>query len=816
MLALDEYNRKRHFTTTREPRAKTAKKDSGKPEFVVQKHAASHLHYDFRLEINGVLKSWAVPKGPSLDPSIKRLAMQVEDHPYEYRKFEGTIAKGNYGAGQVIVWDRGSFEPLAPLGQKDLVAGLKTGHLSFILYGEKLKGEFTLVKNYKMADNAWLLIKKDDHFAKPRGDVLDLEYSVISGNSIEDLKRAGSLPSLDQAKKASYPRKIKPMLATLVEQPFDNAEWLFEIKWDGYRAIGGWDGTTPQLYSRNGSDFLPTYKAIADDLRKLKHPAIMDGEIVIVDKGGKATFSKLQNYAKKPSGRLIYYAFDLLWYDGHDLRDLPLIDRKQMLKQLISTNEAIEYCDHIRGRGRDFFMAVSNQGLEGMMAKKAESIYRDGYRSKLWLKVKTHKRQEVVIGGFSEPKGSRKSIGALLTGVYENGELIYSGRVGSGIPSSFLPDLRRQLDKLENRSSPFLQKIKPNGEVHWVEPKLVAEVSFSEWTRAGHMRQPIFEGMRTDKNPQDIRKQLPQVNSSDRTKTQAKAAVDRVSFTHLEKRFWPELGISKGDLVDYYKNVQDTMLPYLLDRPCNLLRHPNGPKGKSFYQKDMQSLKLPKWAKTVSVYSESNQKKIEYFVINCPDSLFYLVQLGCIEINPWSSRRGSLDSPDWAVIDLDPEGVEFTRVVEVALEVKKVCDNLKVPSYAKTSGQTGIHIFIPTGAKYSYPQVRQFSELIAHLTHQTTGPLTSLIRSPAKRQHKIYLDYLQNRESQTLVAPYSVRPSAEATVSAPLKWEEVNYNLRPQDFTLKTMPARLKEVGDLWKPVLEPGVDIRAVLKQLN
>jgi bifunctional non-homologous end joining protein LigD len=506
-MSLAKYKQKRHFDKTPEP-AGAVKKAKGKQlEFVVQKHRASRLHYDFRLEMGGALKSWAVPKGPSLNPADRRLAMMVEDHPYEYRKFEGIIPDGNYGAGNVIIWDRGWYE----LDRQDkswpdsLEAGLKKGELKFVMHGEKLKGSFALVKTPRMGDNAWLLIKHKDKFAKT-ADITSQEKSVVSGRRVEDL--GGSELNLSDAPRSPLPASLKPMLATLTDSAFDDPDWLFEIKWDGYRAIGSWDGKTAELYSRNGQDF-SKYSEVIEALRRLKHHVVLDGEVVAVDEDGRSNFGWLQNYGSDPKGQLVYYVFDILWLNGHDLSALPLESRKNILKQVVPTGEAIIYSSHVKNKGRQFFKAAANQKLEGIMAKYGLSVYKTGIRSRDWLKIKTHLRQEAVIGGFTEPKGSRKYIGALILGVYEGAELVYMGHAGGGIPSKQLPQLRKQLENLERQTSPFNDKIRPNAPVHWVQPKLVAEVSFSEWTADRRMRQPIFIGLREDKAAKDVKREMP-------------------------------------------------------------------------------------------------------------------------------------------------------------------------------------------------------------------------------------------------------------------------------------------------------------------
>lgn len=810
MASLSKYNQKRDFAQTSEPEGKVRRAKTKQLQFVVQKHDASHLHYDFRLEIDGVLKSWAVPKGPSLNPHYKRLAMMTEDHPFDYRTFEGVIPEGNYGAGEVIVWDNGTYQMVNDKDgkPKDPIKSLEHGHLDFILKGKKLAGRFTLVKKGKeYEDNAWLLIKTKDDQATD-DDITERVESVLSNKVLS--RDRSAVHDLNAAPTAPLPQAVKPMLATLVKEPFDDAEWLFEIKWDGYRAIGSWDGRHESLYSRNNIDFSSKYPPVYEALRQLNHKVVLDGEIVAVDDEGRSKFVWLQNYGREPQGSLAYYVFDILWCDGHDVRDWPLIKRKALLKEILGDNDRLRYSDHIVGKGGDFFEMAKQRQLEGIMAKRCDSRYIEDYRSKQWLKVKTHLRQEVVIGGYTEPRGSRKHLGALVMGVYEDGKLRYVGHTGGGIPPKLMPELRKTLESIEQKESPFSEKVKPNAPVHWVKPDLLAEVSFAEWTQDGHMRQPIFVGLRADKPPQSVGREKPKEVS-----VTGQSVESRVKFSHSDKIFWPELGITKGDLLDYYMAVGETMLPYIKDRPESLLRQPNGYKGKSFFQKDVAGT-VPDWARTIKIYSESNQKDIEYFVAENLEDLQLLVQLGCIEINPWSSRVNSLDRPDWVVIDLDPEGVEFTDVVRVALEVKKLCDEIKISSYPKTSGKTGIHIFIPTGGKYTYDQVKIFAEIMANIVQQRTADITSVERSPKKRQHKIYIDFLQNRKGQTLAAPYAVRPTKEASVSAPLDWDEVNNKLSPANFTIKNMTKRLKSAGDIWQPVLGKGIDIEKAIDNLS
>lgn len=812
-MSLGKYFSKRRFDTTPEPKGSVKKGEAKKLAFVVQKHHASSLHYDFRLELDGVLKSWAVPKGPSLSPHDRHLAMEVEDHPYSYRTFEGIIPEGNYGAGNVIVWDEGWYEPYQDSRNNEVILHeqLKKGHLTFILHGKKLKGEFALIKMHDKDEKVWLLIKKGDEFASETTDISQEDTSVKSGRRVDDLSE--QLPDIKSYPTVKKPRHIKPMLCTLIDEPFDSKDWLFEIKWDGYRAIASKYNGSIELYSRANTDFSTHYPPIAEAIRTLKHDVVLDGEIVVTDKDGVPHFEALQNWRHTPEGELTYQAFDLLWYDGHDLRNMPLIERKQLLASLIHTESVLRYSDHVEHEGVALFRQIQKRGLEGVVAKKALSTYQENNRGVAWLKIKTYQRQEVVIGGFTEPRGSRKYLGSLIVGVYKNNELIYTGHSGGGIPDEQRKLLHEKLTKLERKTSPFATEPKPNAPAHWVRPELVCEMSFSEWTSDDRMRHPKYEGMRTDKPARDIRREAPR--STTATKKKATKMNSPIEFTHLDKVFFPKHGYTKGDIISYYESVADVMLPYLKDRPQSLLRQPHGITDGGFFQKNMKH--LPDWVPSVDIFSESNNKNLHWVVGGKLETLLYLVQLGSIEINPWNSRVGNLDKPDWVVIDLDPEGTRsFKDVITVALEVKRVCDEWGVQSLPKTSGKTGIHIYIPLGAKYNYEQAKNFAHLIVLEVNTRLPKLTSVLRTPDKRPNKIYLDFLQNRRGQTLAAPYSLRPTNDATVSTPLHWSEVTPDLKPTDFTIKNTRQRLDRVGDLWKPVLGKGIDLAKILNVIK
>jgi bifunctional non-homologous end joining protein LigD len=848
-MSLKEYRAKRHFSETTEPRGSVHRSPRALA-FVIQKHDASRLHYDFRLEMDGVLKSWAIPKGPSHNPKDRRLAIMVEDHPLEYGKFEGIIPEGNYGAGTVMVWDRGTYHhPEADSrDESERLAreGLEKGRLRFVLEGTKLRGEFSLIKLSRGKKNEWLLIKKADNHAA-RTDVLEESRSAATGRSLEAIEGEGSgtlargqenQQALDSllaaAPKGKMPTKVRPMLATTVKEPSDRSGWLFEIKWDGYRAIAEVHRGRVRFYSRNQLSFEERYAPIVQALHNLSHEAVLDGEVVVLDQSGKSRFQLLQNYQKTGIGPLIYFVFDLLYLDGHDLQGLPLVDRKEILHLITPESDAIRFSEHIEKTGIAFFKAAVRQHLEGIIAKDGQSTYRQGQRSGAWLKIKTKLRQEVVIGGFTRPRRSRKHFGSLVLGVYEDDDLVYVGHTGSGFTQKSLAEIAAKLKPLLQAECPFKKRPLTNEPAQWVKPALVGEVSFTEWTADGHMRHPIFQGLREDKAALEVRREVPsptkKILDSEAKKTSSgkarhggrksspkrtPAPNSRVVFTNLDKVYFPDDGISKGNLVDYYREISGFILPYLKDRPQSLHRHPNGIAGKSFFQKDAGRV-APEWVQTIDIRSESDSRVIRYLLCQDEATLLYLVNLGCIEVNPWNSRTQALDRPDYLVIDLDPEGVPFSTVVKAALLVRKVLDQAGIECYCKTTGKRGLHIYFPVGARYPYEEVRQFAEIVVNIVHARMPEASSIVRHRASRPNKVYLDFLQNSYGQTLAAPYSARPAPKATVSTPLRWQEVKSNLDISRYTIKTMPRRLDKLGDLWEPVLGPGVDLVQALQELE
>ena len=845
-MRLKEYNQKRDFKKTSEPEGNKAE-TSEKLIFVIQRHAATRLHYDFRLEMEGVLKSWAVPKGPSLNPKDKRLAMMVEDHPFSYRTFEGSIPEESYGGGEVEIWDEGTYEALEKKeGESDeeiLLDGLKKGSLKLILHGKKLKGEFALVK-LKSADseNAWLLIKHKDEFAV--SDSYDAEsytskdskvtsyaekrYKNFKKKTIESTPRKRNFaPYLSNQKKLDD--YIRPMLATVNEQPFDDEEWIFEIKWDGYRAIANITDSF-RLYSRNGLSYLGKYLPIEEALKQQQHQMILDGEIVAYNKDNQPDFQTLQHFGDNLDAPLVYNVFDILYLNGHSTTELSLIQRKELLKEALIESDHVKYCDHVETDGKDFFDQVSKAGLEGMIAKKKSSQYHEGSRSKEWLKVKTEHTEEALIVGYTEPRGSRTGFGALLLGTYQKGELIYAGHTGTGFSNQLLSEIHEMLQPLVTSSIPFDEKPQTNMPATWVEPKLVCTIKYSERTADNMFRHPVFVGMREDKIPEDLLdeslKETEELNSNEDVKESNTNKISaekkkttrkkEVKFTNLDKLYWEKEKITKGDLINYYQQVSEYILPYLKDRAESLNLHPNGIDGESFYHKDAGG-EAPKWVDTTTVYSESSKKEIEYIVCNNKDTLGYLNNLGCIELNPWNSRVQSPDQPDYMIIDLDPSPKNsFEQVIEVALMTKEILDKFKIPPYCKTSGSTGIHIFVPMGAKYTYDQVKDFAHIIVQLVMQKLPDITTLERTVKKRGPKIYLDYLQNRSGQTVASVYSVRPKPGATVSMPLEWNEVKEGLQIGDFTINNALERIKRKGDIFAPVLGEGIDMRKAIERIQ
>ncbi len=806
-MSLAKYNKKRDFKQTAEPKGK--KGTGNKMRFVVQRHQASHLHYDFRLELDGVLKSWAVPKGPTLNPKQKRLAVMVEDHPVSYIDFAGTIPKGNYGAGTVEVWDSGTFEAVDKNHEKITEAAalknLKNGELKFSMNGKKLKGEFVLVR-LKNEEKNWLLIKHRD------------EHSVNKNYDAETATKENTktIASIRHGKATKIKSYIKPMLATLSKQPFNDKDWLYEIKWDGYRAIVEINKKEIKFYSRNGIDFTERFPVIYNALQKIEHTCILDGEVVLLNSKGLSDFQKLQNYESNLDLPLIYYVFDILSLDGKNMEELPLIDRKEILKKLLGDNELIHYCDHIEENGMAFLDQAKEKGLEGIIAKDKNGTYAEGVRSKQWLKLKNIQSTEVVIAGYTEPKGGRNSFGSLVLATPKGKGWLYRGHVGTGFSDDLLAALLKKMKPLISKTSPFKEKVPVNGKVTWLKPKLVADVSYTEITADKVFRHPVFIRLRDEKTAKNINeevvKELTQVDNN----VEMKVGAFKVPVTNRQKIFWPDEGYTKGDVIDFYDKISKYILPYLKDRPISLKRNPNGIRDEGFFHKDAGE-KAPKFVKVFKVKSESNNKTIDYIVCNNKATLIYLANLGCIEMNPWNSTIKKKDNPTWMVIDIDPSSRNtFEQVVDVALATKAVLDKGDVKSYCKTSGATGLHVYVPMKNKYDYKIVKEFAQIVAQLVQEKLPDFTSLERSLSKRGDNIYMDYLQNRTGQTLASVYSLRPVPGASVSMPLEWKEVNHKLSPLDFTIENALKRIEKKGDIFKEVLTETTNIKKALDKLT
>lgn len=639
---------------------------------------------------------------------------------------------------------------------------------------------------------------------------------------------------------------IKPMLAKETAEPFDSSDWLFEIKWDGYRAIAEKKNDKVLLYSRNGLDFKATYPIVVSQLKNVKADAIMDGEIVVLNDDGKPDFQFLQHYSENQDRPIQYYVFDLLRLNGKDTTSLPLIDRKELLKQIIPPDDpVIKYSDHILENGNSFFQVSKERDLEGIMAKKIDSKYYPGKRTTDWLKIKNHKTAEVIIAGYTEPAGSRKYFGSLILAAKEGNKFIYMGNAGTGFNQQSLKELYDLFQPLVQKKSPFEEKIKNSGKVTWMKPELICEVKFSEVTADGKLRHPVFLRLRNDKTINEINMDnLKDIEKSARTKAKKKSSSkskaansavhskknendatdkvysfgnNKVTVTHARKIYFPDEKVTKGDVADYYISMADYILPYLKGRPESLLRNPNGIKAKGFFQKDAAD-DTPSYVHCKQIHSDSTNKEVNYIVCDNIETLVYLNNLGCIEINPWHSTVEDLDKPDYLMIDIDPSDKNtFEQVIEVALSVKKVLDNAGASSFCKTSGASGMHVYVPTGKKYDYEQVKDFAYLVCMMVNDELKSFTTLERNLQKRGNKhIYMDYLQNRRGQTISSVYSLRPKPGATVSTPLLWEEVKPGLSPRQFTIFNTLERVKEMGDIFKGVLGKGIDLQKCLQNLQ
>jgi bifunctional non-homologous end joining protein LigD len=761
---LDTYRRKRDPKQTPEPFAGNRRGRSKQPIFVVQRHDARRLHYDFRLERDGALASWAVPKGVPMEPGQRALAVHVEDHPLDYATFEGEIPKGNYGAGTVEIWDSGTYE---------LVEEKKDGGLTVRLHGKRLEGTWTLVPAKLDGDpKNWLLIRKRDD-----------GYAAAAGGR----------------------REYQPMLATLTEAVPHGDNWLYEVKWDGYRALGYVHGGEARLVSRNFNDLTGRFPQIAKELAKaVRSPeCVVDGEVCAFDEAGRPSFSAMQQ--SKPGTPYAYEVFDLLELDGRPLVDLPLTERRARLEELLDRRNTSVRLSETFDDGDALFQAAREQGLEGIIAKRADSRYVQGRRTRDWLKIKTTNRQEFLICGYTKGQGRRaRSFGSLVLGHWLGGELVYVGNCGTGFTEATIDELLGRLKPLERDSCPFpvvpkMPKVRKS-DVVWVAPELVCEIEFVEWTHDGRLRAPSFQGLRDDKAPEEVRREEP-------VETEVNDGPRLLKLSNLDKPFWPDEGITKGDLIEYYRAVSPVLLPHLRDRPFTMRRYPDGAYGKAFFQKDAPK-HMPDWIPTyralVSARDRAGTKKwVNFPLVNDELALLWMVNMGCIDMNAWYSRIDKPDRPDFVLFDLDPSpDVGFPETVEVALLVKAALDMLGLESFAKTSGADGIHVLVPVERRYTFDESRRFAEIVAAAIARSNRGLATTEWSKSKRRG-VLIDANQNGEGKTIASVYSVRPKPGAPVSTPLRWDEVKEGLDPKLFTMAATLERVRKHGDLFAGMLK-------------
>lgn len=839
-MALEEYRRRRDFARTPEP-AGTGRSRARAPaplSFVIQKHAARRLHYDFRLELGGVLKSWAVPKGPSLDPAEKRLAVEVEDHPLEYGAFEGVIPDGEYGGGTVLLWDRGEWQPLDP----DAAAAYRNGMLKFALNGRKLHGNWMLVrlkrKPRDTRDN-WLLVKERDDAAIPGSGaavVEELPLSVASGRSIAaiaadrdrvwhsnngeaDKNRAAAGPRklrpasrIAGARKGRLPERPMPQLASAATAAPAGDEWLHEIKYDGYRLMARIERGEVRLITRGGLDWTEKFPALARNLAALPvTSAIIDGELVSLQPDGATSFPALQDaIAAGRTDQLTFFAFDLLYRDGWDLTGAALEARKAALAEMIPGDGMLRYSDHHEGQGPEFLRRAATYGIEGIVAKRRDKPYSPG-RSRNWLKIKCRNRDEFVVVGFTDPEGSREGFGALLLGYYDPaGKLRYAGRVGSGFAGPQLAQLRRRLGELASRKAPVaLPPGDRRKDVHWTRPELVAEIEYAGWTADALIRQSTFQGLREDKSAREVMYDpaaLP-VAATAPAEARAEAPVERlrdgsivfggVRLSHPDRLLYPEAGLSKLAVAEYYAAIGDWALAHIAHRPLTLLRATAG-NHRAFYQKHVGA-GTPAEIRPVMVAGETEP----FPVIEDVSGLLALVQIGVAEIHPWGATIDDVERPDRVTFDLDPdEGMAWPSVAEAAVTVRDALAGIGLESFVKTTGGKGLHVVVPLAPKLEWGAVKAFSKWVAdRLAEERPAEFTA---NPAKRERsgRIYLDYLRNSRGATAVAAYSPRLRPGATVSTPLSWDEIEHGVRPASFTVATVPQRLAGLAaDPWAEI---------------
>ncbi len=763
---LKTYKSKRNFEKTLEPEAKI-KKGGKKLRFAVQHHLASRDHFDFRLEWEGVLLSWAVPKGPSFNVNDKRLAIKVEDHPYDYRNFEGTIPKGEYGGGVVMLWDEGFYEP-----KTDFNEGLNKGSLKFTLLGKRLKGSWSLIKIADEKADSWLMIKEKDEYAKDSDGISEFSTSIKTGRTMEEIDEG-------EEKEIKNPFDYAPVeLAKLISVPPSSDDYIFEVKYDGYRIVSYIENDSVKLLTRNGQDYTSKFRSLADSLLSFGDGRcmVLDGEVVVIDQKGKTDFQALQNQIKKPLGnRLSYMVFDLLALDGEDIRKKPLTQRKKLLQELFyKPVDNIHFSSHVIGKGKECFEDACRAGMEGIVGKIANSPYL-GSRSGNWVKIKCDNRQEFVIGGFTLSDKKSEGISALLLGVYECDKLVYAGRAGTGFKESNALSLAEEFSKISIEISPFSTSIKKgtNERIFWLKPKMVAEIKFAEWTKENQLRQASFKGIRTDKNPKDVvRENKSRLSESEGKVKMEKPDFNEIKITSKDKIIYQNPKTTKGEVIEYYKKVSNLMLPYLKNRLLSIVRCPKGVAGTCFFKKHPNE--TSKGIVPFSIEKDGKEAE-EYFYINNEEGIIYEAQNGTLEFHFWGSTVDNLEKPDFMVFDLDPdEGMDIGKLREGVSDLKEVLDSLGLKSFLKTSGGKGFHIAVPFKPSINWDVFYDFSKKVANLmTGKWPDKYTDNVRKN-KRTDKIYIDYLRNGRGSTCVAPYSLRAKEGAKVSMPIRWEDLN------------------------------------------
>lgn len=786
---LDDYNRKRDFDKTPEPLgpgAYTRKEESGEGlRFAVQHHMARRDHYDLRLEWAGALLSWAIPKGPSYDTRDKRLAVQVEDHPLEYRHFEGTIPKGEYGGGTVMLWDEGAWEPYG-----DVEEGLRGGSVKFVLKGRRLKGKWALVrlkaKSGGEKDN-WLLIKEKDGYAKTEAGIAGFDTSVRTSRTMAEIENGGGEKNtrnpFDQA---------DVQLSKLVSTVPGSGDWLYELKYDGYRILAYMEAGAARLMTRNGHDFSHRFHEMAQALADWAagRAMVLDGEMVITDEKGKTDFQALQSYMKNPKGQsLSYIVFDLLALDGMDLRAEPLTDRKAKLELLLKdAPKSLVYSHHVRGSGKESFLAACQANLEGIVGKKADSVY-SGTRNGDWIKLKCDTRQEFVIGGYTRTDKKTSGFSALLLGAYDGRDLVYAGRTGTGFTESLMKELEGKFDKIKRNEPPFKEAPKPksNEKFFWLDPVLAAEIKFAEWTEDNLLRQASFKGLRLDKNPGDIK-----IETADEEKPMNKAGsslmIDGIRITSPDKKIFEDPVITKLDVIRYYEKTAERMLPYVGRRLLSIVRCPKGISQTCFYKKHPGPDN--KGIVTMLITNSEGQAE-EYFYIENASGLIYEAQMGTLEFHTWGSRIDNLEKPDIMVLDLDPdEGMDLETIRQGVRDAKSILEQLSLKSYLKTSGGKGYHVVVPFEPSVDWETFHNFARRVAEVMEQQwPGRYTSNVRKN-KRAGKIFIDWIRNGRGATSIAPYSIRARKGAGVSMPITWKELD-TVAPDGVTMAEALMRI-------------------------